>query len=186
LSAPVFQLKRHLFNWIRKKRTGDRVVGFEWLSQPVYQLGLELSQHGAIAYVEAFFFADRGGQDAIVWEHENVLMAPMLSCDCRACSLAPEPRRAAPDALPSFPINEALRRLGVKKNGEVDEFDAVQLGRYRKTEYWAKCTVINRAAKGTFIPAHCPRQHDIPHGAAVVLSTGAPRQLESPLHGGAR
>jgi hypothetical protein len=142
LSAPVYSRWRILLGLVRKesKALDGRVLGFELLSVPIFQLGLELSQRGAVAYVEASFFGNHGGQDAIVWEHGSVLMAPVHSCDGRACSPASEPRRTAPDAPPCFPINEALRRLGVEKNGEVDEFDAVQLGRHRNTENWANAT----------------------------------------------
>jgi len=58
--------------------------GFDLLSEPVYRLGMKLSQRGAVAYVEAEFFGNSGGQDAIVWHHGAVVMQPLHSFDGQA------------------------------------------------------------------------------------------------------
>jgi hypothetical protein len=127
-----------LGGWLYQGHKGARSThpGFELLSERVYQLGVRLSERGAVAYVEAFDFGNVGGQDAIVWQHGGVVMEPLHSFDGLAAMPESRPRRASPGAAPCHPINEALRRLGVEKSGQYDEFDALGLGRHRKTEGW--------------------------------------------------
>jgi hypothetical protein len=127
-----------LYSWLRQPDNGasSNYPGFELLSESVFQLGLRLSQRGAVAYVEADFFGNSGGQDAIVWQHGAVVMKPMHSFNGLAASPRSRPRQECPGAGPCYPINEALRRLGVEKDSQSDEFDALGLGRHRKTEHW--------------------------------------------------
>jgi hypothetical protein len=119
-------LNRHAFR--QEATTRD---GFERLTEPVYELGLRLSAEGIIAYVEAEYFGGIGGQDAVVWEQGRLAMEPLhaLLGRERLPGTVPGSGRAVQ------PINEALRRLGVKR-GDSDEFDALGLWRYRKTERW--------------------------------------------------
>jgi hypothetical protein len=127
-----------LCGWLYQQHKGARRMhpGFELLSEPAYQLGVRLSERGAVAYVEAFFFGNVGGQDAIMWQRGAVVMEPLHSFNGLTALPESRPRRASRDAAPCHPINEALRRLGVKKSGQYDEFDALGLGRHRKTERW--------------------------------------------------
>lgn len=106
-----------LSGWLRQHHTGVPRTrpGFEFLSEPVYQLGVRLSAGGAVAYVEGFDFGNVGGQSAIVWSDGRVVMEPLHSFNA---------------------IDRALRLLGVEKGGQYDEFDALGLGRHRKTERW--------------------------------------------------
>ena len=85
-------------------------------------LEYELRNHsyqGLIAYVEAEFFGGIGDQRAIAWENGNVVYGPVSVEDIG-------------------PISQALRLLGVQKQGFHDEFDAVGLQAYRYTEEWAE------------------------------------------------
>lgn len=128
-----------LGDWLKKHAEGEPRLhpGFEYLSGSVYRLGVELSQRGAVAYVEAFFFGNDGGQDAIVWEQGRVVMAPVHSYMTQAVSPGPGLKSDWKVLGPGcYPINEALHRLGVRKHGQYDEFDALGLGRHRKTERW--------------------------------------------------
>jgi hypothetical protein len=127
-----------LCGWLYQQHKGATRThpGFELLSEPAYQLGVRLSKRGGVAYVEAFFFGNVGGQDAIVWQHGAAVMEPLHSFNGQAALPESRPRRASRDAAPYHPINEALRRLGVEKSGQYDEFDALGLGRHRKTESW--------------------------------------------------
>jgi hypothetical protein len=124
-----------LRGWLYQQHKGARRThpGFELLSEPAYQLGVKLSERGAVAYVEAFYFGNAGGQGAIVWQQGAVVMEPLHDLNGQAVLPGSRPSR---DAAPCHPINEALRRLGVEKSGQYDEFDALGLGRNRKTESW--------------------------------------------------
>ena len=123
-----------LSNWLKDRYEGGGRPhpGFEMLSESACRLGVDLSRRGAVAYVEAFDFGNTGGQDAIVWESGKVVME-RHSCDGLACTPGARPVRVAPAC---HPINEALQRLGVEKGDRFDEFDALRLGRHRKTERW--------------------------------------------------
>lgn len=78
---------------------------------------LAASRFGRVAYVEADFFGGVGTQTAATWQAGTVVMAPKHR-----------------DGL--GPINEALRFLGVVPAPGQDEFEAVNLGRFRHTEDW--------------------------------------------------
>jgi len=78
-------------------------------------LARRLSLRGPVAYVSAGFFGGHGGQTSCIWLNEKLILGPLRELGA---------------------INQALRRLGVEKNGAHDEFDAVGLGRHRHTEDW--------------------------------------------------
>ncbi|PPK65401.1 hypothetical protein V5P93_005821 [Actinokineospora auranticolor] len=83
------------------------------------------SARGPLAYVEADYFGGSGEQYAAVWAGGEVTLGPVL-----------KPERAPLPAAGS-PISQALRALGaVVTDPAVDEFDAVGLGRHRRTESW--------------------------------------------------
>lgn len=86
------------------------------------------STGGALAYVEADFFGGVGTQAAVVWDGGRLVLGPLSA---RLGPGRPRPRRA-------WPINRALRTLGVRAGAHVDEFEAADLGRHRETEDWAE------------------------------------------------
>jgi hypothetical protein len=91
-----------------------------WKAPP--GLGRQLtagSTAGPIAYVEAEYFGGTGTQCAQVWDTGATVLGPIQS--------------AAPDG--TSPISQALRRLGVTRTNS-DEFDALDLGRHRRTADW--------------------------------------------------
>ena len=75
-----------------------------------------LSRSGSVAYVETDYFGGAGEQAACVWSRGQRVLRP---------------RRARGGT-----VNAALRLLGVQACGLQDEFDAVDLGRYRETGSW--------------------------------------------------
>lgn len=79
---------------------------------------------GPVAYVEADFFGGVGTQSAQVWDRGAVVLGPV-------CTAVGEP-----DPALGSPISQALRKLGVVRGDHFDEFDAVGLGRHRRTEDW--------------------------------------------------
>lgn len=75
----------------------------------------ETCTQGALAYVEARFYAGVGTQASVGWRDGALRHGPI----------------AAPDA-----INRALRFLGIEPSNGRDEFETVGLGRRRATHEW--------------------------------------------------
>jgi hypothetical protein len=89
-----------------------------WLGGPEARLARQLSRSAPVAYVETNYFGGAGSQAATVFSGgPRVLRRP----------------RAA-----YGPINEALRALGVPREGGYDPFDTLGLGRYRETGSWLR------------------------------------------------
>ena len=73
---------------------------------------------GGLAYIETEYFGGTGGQSAMAFVDDQEVMAPQRS-------------RGG-----GGPINQALRAIGVKRDGDTDEFDVVGLGERRSmTDY---------------------------------------------------
>jgi hypothetical protein len=86
----------------------------------------DISQFGAVAYLEAEFFGGYGIQASVIWEGGEIVLGPLIEEE-------DDPVRRLAEAA----INRALRRLGVEKEEDaLDEFDTVDLGRHRHTEEW--------------------------------------------------
>ncbi|PXA91489.1 hypothetical protein DMC47_25625 [Nostoc sp. 3335mG] len=81
----------------------------------------QASVGGQLAYIETNYFGGAGSQAAALFRDGAVVM-----------------RAAKPiDRLPAHedhPINSALRHLGVAASRDMDEFDALGLGRFRDLE----------------------------------------------------
>lgn len=86
------------------------------------------SESGPVAYVEADFFGGVGTQSAQVWDRGKVVLGPLRVAE------------EEPDPAAGSPISQALRQLGVARGNHFDEFDAVGLGRHRRTEDWLPST----------------------------------------------
>jgi hypothetical protein len=82
------------------------------------------SAKGPVAYVEAEFFGGVGTQSAQVWDRGKVVLGPLHTAE------------DTPDPVAGSPISQALRQLGVARGDHFDEFDAVGLGRHRRTNDW--------------------------------------------------
>ncbi|NEA26602.1 hypothetical protein [Actinomadura bangladeshensis] len=82
------------------------------------------SATGPAAYVEADYFGGTGTQSAQVWHAGKVVLGPLHKGEREMF------------AADGSPISQALRRLGAAKGDHVDEFDAVGLGRHRRTDDW--------------------------------------------------
>jgi len=76
---------------------------------------------GDVGYIEANFFGGDGNQSCIVWRGGEVVFGPLRVDD----EEPPTPR------LRDWPINRALRFFGVEAQPGHDEFDTVNLGRFR-------------------------------------------------------
>jgi hypothetical protein len=86
----------------------------------------DLSAAGMVAYLEIDLSAGVGTRMAVVWESGRTVLGPLTQYD----------EEAEGTPLPQNPINQALRYIGVTTGDELDEFDALRLGRYRRTEDW--------------------------------------------------
>lgn len=73
------------------------------------------SEQGQVAYIEAEYIGGRGVQAAVLAERGVMVGRPLRS---------------------GHAINDALRFLGVPRDGAADEFEAVGLGRFRHTGEW--------------------------------------------------
>jgi hypothetical protein len=79
------------------------------------ELIAQLSHDGVIAQIETDYFGGAGRQRATAWQGGRVIFGPVTS--------------------EVGPINEALKRLGVRVVAS-DEFDSIELGLVRDTDDW--------------------------------------------------
>lgn len=79
-------------------------------------LGAATEAGGALAYVETEYFGGTGGQSAMAFVDGHEAMAPQRS-------------RGGGGT-----INQALRAIGVRREGDKDEFDVIGLGERRSME----------------------------------------------------
>lgn len=70
---------------------------------------------GAVAYVEAEYWAGSGNQAAFVWVEGEPVLGPIVADDA---------------------INRALARIGVEPGFAGDPFSGLDLGRFRSNEDW--------------------------------------------------
>ena len=76
----------------------------------------QISHTGPLAYLAAEFFGGQGSQAAIGWQTGINAFGPLQA---------------------GHAINDVLRWLSIGSVGSMDEFDTLDLGRYRTTEEWA-------------------------------------------------
>lgn len=101
---------------------------FFFLSAALAQAIGEVTRSGPLAYIETDYFGGVGRQNAAVWHKGKLVLGPLTS-------ETPGPAAAPPFApLSDGAINQALRYLGVWTQNGHDEFDMLELRRYRNTE----------------------------------------------------
>jgi hypothetical protein len=99
----------------------------EWLDQGPSLTTTDLafaartSEAGAVAYVQTRYFGGAGSQSAALWIGGALTLKP-IELDQKA---------AGNRARSTWPINAALRGLGVQAAAGHDEFDTFGLGSYR-------------------------------------------------------
>lgn len=107
-----------VFDQVAATSPSSETRGPFWkLSGALEALIIDVSRHGRVAYIEADYFGGTGTQSAAVWHNGWVIMEPE-------------------HANGIGPINRALSALGVIAAPGQDEFDAVKLGRHRRTSAW--------------------------------------------------
>lgn len=102
---------------LRKSPRGDECL---FVADAVQEAARLSSAGSTIAYVEADFFGGEGLQASMVWVDGRVDGEP------QAMDLG-YPGSDAPST--EWPINAALRAIGVQANDQIDEFGALQLSR---------------------------------------------------------
>lgn len=95
-----------------------------WLSKAIVQSILNDVTNGEVAFLFADFFGGRGLQYAIVWNSGKILQE------------FPSTSNHNIDSMKNMSINRALQLIGVDRGEFYDEFDAMNLGRYRHTSNW--------------------------------------------------
>jgi hypothetical protein len=91
--------------------------GLEELPENIESLCKNLSKENQLAYVEAEFFGGDGVQASAVFVNGKLQGVPIIS---------------------ESAINQALKTLGVLKNANIDEFDAIGLNEHRDTNKWVE------------------------------------------------
>ncbi|MBU1211081.1 MAG: hypothetical protein KJ587_07395 [Alphaproteobacteria bacterium] len=106
----------------RLSGTGDWLDDGPRISTGDMAFAARASQGAAVAYLETAYFGGAGEQSAVLWKDGRLVLGPLTM----ALTAARRPRSL-------WPINAALRGLGVKTEGTqfADEFDAIGLGEYR-------------------------------------------------------
>ncbi|MDQ0112455.1 hypothetical protein J2T15_001890 [Paenibacillus harenae] len=95
---------------------GKHEHGFHFLTDKLIDFGIEISKRekSKVAYVEADYFGGTGSQQAVVWIDDNEIL------------------RTSNDRA----INQALSLLGIQRDRDKDEFETIELNKYRTVEDW--------------------------------------------------
>jgi hypothetical protein len=113
-----------LFDAVRADILTNRELGFDKLPAGFEQKLAAWSKEGPIGYIEADYFGGVGSQRAALWRNGALTLGP----------LKVDEQEPFPDD--GSPISQLLRHLGVRREFDYDEFDAVGLDRHRDTEDW--------------------------------------------------
>ncbi len=131
----LIPLTRAFRSELRAQHPAEQTPHFESgeqvrVADGIADLARRLSEQGPVAYASADFHAGVGGQEAIVWQQGQVILAV--------------------ESFQSGAINQALQCLGVWASHPAvfDEFDMVGLGRWRSTEKWAEKELRGGALEG--------------------------------------
>jgi hypothetical protein len=96
-------------------------------SPSIYELLIQGSRNGKLAYIETDYFGGGGSQSAVLFENASIKIQPQKTETC----WDEEKQRyyQKPEGVKA--INFVLKELGVYKENEKDEFGSLGLGNYR-------------------------------------------------------
>ncbi|MDX2006367.1 MAG: hypothetical protein SFU83_13905 [Meiothermus sp.] len=107
-----------------------RIVPFELLSESHHEVLEQSSQHAPLAYLETKYFGGTGSQCAVMFEGGRVTLGPLKTYtpwDEKLLKYGQVPSREGA-------INAVLRAMGVWRRPGSDEFETLELGRYRSND----------------------------------------------------
>lgn len=104
--------------------TGDWLEAGAMLTSSDLAFAAQASRGAALAYVETNYFGGQGSQSAALWRDGALMLKPS--------EMANENSPSRPRSL--WPINVALRTLGVVARPGSDEFEALGLAAWRQTD----------------------------------------------------
>ena len=113
----LIPMTEELFDQINEFLESNSVGKFEYLTDNIETKILQLIADKKLAYVEAEYFGGEGGQMAIIWNNQKRESFFEYGHEC---------------------INRVLKDFGVKHKISKDEFDTLELGRYRNTIDWVE------------------------------------------------
>lgn len=91
----------------------QKFEGFTYLTHGLLTFLTELSEKSPLAYLETDYFGGEGGQAALAAREGRVVVAPTNADDA---------------------INQALAAIGVRRLSSSDEFEALNLGAFRRMD----------------------------------------------------
>ena len=113
----LIPMTEELFDEINRMKQSDDIDKFELLTENVEYEILQLVGNLELAYVESEFHGGKGGHSGIIWK------------DCE---------RKYIGTFKFSTMNTILKKLGIKRTLFLDEFQTLNLDRYRNTEDWIK------------------------------------------------
>ncbi|MBI4645969.1 MAG: hypothetical protein HY738_05075 [Bacteroidia bacterium] len=111
----LIPMTQQLFAQINNFAVIENIEPYDYLTTNVENEILEHIGNRTIAYIEVDYWDNSGGQVGIIWKDKQRLFNYQMGHNV---------------------VNEVLKFFGVIANPDQDEFDTLDLGRYRKTERW--------------------------------------------------
>ncbi len=115
------------YSLIKQKRSQEIPLEpgqlFRFMDDWIVQILKTTSFVDLIAYIEVDYFGGTGHQAAVLWKAGKITLGPLWD------EKSPLRRK---------PINRVLKRMGVKLEDHIDQFDEVGLGAHRWTDDWLK------------------------------------------------
>ncbi len=111
----MIPMTEELFDEINQLDTFSGISSFEFLTENIENKTLDLIGDKKLAYVESDFFGGQGGHAGLIWK---------------------DGQREFIGDFKKSTMNEILKKLGVIRNGNQDEFETIRLDKHRNTEDW--------------------------------------------------
>lgn len=111
----LIPMTHQLFAQINNSAVNKLISPYDYLTTTVESEILKHINNRTVAYIEVDYWDNMGGQVGIIWKDKQRLFDFPLGHGV---------------------VNEVLKFFGVITAPEQDEFDTLNLGRYRKTERW--------------------------------------------------
>lgn len=116
---------------------GEWRAGAVRLSDGDMAFAARASERGPLAYLETNYFGGAGFQAAALWKDGSLVLAPVVLNVIVHAGIPPS----------TWPINTALRLMGLATHEDKDEFDSFGLGFYRSNaDIWAMARAVPKRA----------------------------------------